>query len=325
MKELKQLDLAQDIINAFEKLMANAEMLPYVDPATVFEKYFKAEPPFAKSGDKKHEFPDAFVIGSILDYIKSHPDDRFLIVSDDGDWGKSFSGNTKITITDSLNKALRLLEGNESFMTELFNLSSWGEVLDEIKKQISNKVSFDTWFDLSDYDLLSAIEFTDITITVPDTDYLPLIVSKKEIVFQMEVSLSADGSTRFYDYNNSPWDSEERDYYYKAISSLSFKEASGSLTCEVHIVFDDNNSTSNGKKKQDSSQSSNKTASSTSNIDQTIIPQVEVKLIASNGIQLRVNEERIQTEIIDFEYDLEGSILDAKADMYDTLEDRTKH
>ena len=50
----------------------------------VFEKYYKEEAPF-KEGNKKHEFPDAFILATIENWCKKE-NEKIITVSNDKDW-----------------------------------------------------------------------------------------------------------------------------------------------------------------------------------------------------------------------------------------------
>lgn len=55
----------------------------------IVDNYFDKKPPFG-SGDKKHEFPDALILNSLIKE-KFNDDDEVFIVSEDKDWQKYFA------------------------------------------------------------------------------------------------------------------------------------------------------------------------------------------------------------------------------------------
>jgi len=63
----------------------DAEILPIEDISieTIFEKYFNATPPFGK-GEKKAEFPDAFVIATLRNWC-DNTGDKLYVISNDSD------------------------------------------------------------------------------------------------------------------------------------------------------------------------------------------------------------------------------------------------
>jgi hypothetical protein len=69
-------------------LVTNAKILPIDDipPKAVFERYFRAKPPFSESGDKKSEFPDAFAAAALQKWCEEVPGRKLFVVSLDRDW-----------------------------------------------------------------------------------------------------------------------------------------------------------------------------------------------------------------------------------------------
>jgi hypothetical protein len=68
----------------------DATVLP-VDSVTsreVLERYFNQEPPFAATGDKKQEFPDAYALMSVEKWAEEN-DFKVLVVSHDKGWKES--------------------------------------------------------------------------------------------------------------------------------------------------------------------------------------------------------------------------------------------
>ncbi len=65
-----------------------AEIVPIdkVSPRAVFEKFFKAEPPFSETGNKKSEFPDAFAAAALQAWCEAVPGRKLYVISGDKDW-----------------------------------------------------------------------------------------------------------------------------------------------------------------------------------------------------------------------------------------------
>ncbi len=62
-----------------EKLLLNSDKKQSrKKSADVFSLYFNGMPPFAPSGNKKNEFPDAFVFYGAKKYLENHPNDILL-------------------------------------------------------------------------------------------------------------------------------------------------------------------------------------------------------------------------------------------------------
>ena len=57
----------------------------YVSVSDLLKKYFANEPPFAESGKKKHEFPDAIVLMAVEEWANEN-DTSVLAIAKDDDW-----------------------------------------------------------------------------------------------------------------------------------------------------------------------------------------------------------------------------------------------
>ena len=72
----------------------------------VFQKYFSAAPPFAVSGKKKNEFPDAVALMSLEAWANKN-NKRVLAVSGDKDWAAYADKSERIDVISDLFGSLR--------------------------------------------------------------------------------------------------------------------------------------------------------------------------------------------------------------------------
>lgn len=59
----------------------------FISVSSLLQKYFHNEPPFAETGKKKNEFPDAIVLMATEEWAKIN-DVKVLAVSKDNDWNR---------------------------------------------------------------------------------------------------------------------------------------------------------------------------------------------------------------------------------------------
>ena len=89
-EKVKAEDIYKIALESFEKFLdkSSAEIVDIknVDASSVFDKYFKSEPPFG-GANKKSEFPDAFVLEAVAKVSKDRGHTLYVI-SDDGDMEK---------------------------------------------------------------------------------------------------------------------------------------------------------------------------------------------------------------------------------------------
>ena len=71
--------------DAFDAFLTNAEVIGTreQEAGPVFEKYFSGAAPFGSTKDKKHEFPDAFVIHALIEWTEARDQDLLVVSGDD--------------------------------------------------------------------------------------------------------------------------------------------------------------------------------------------------------------------------------------------------
>lgn len=113
---IDEINIAQGLYSAYKNNYTSAITLHYADPKEIFNRYFLSMPPFSETGKKKNEFPDAFVLCSIMSYLQEHSESRLLLISDDKDWENTIKGFNQIVICKGIDEAMKLLEQDESIL-----------------------------------------------------------------------------------------------------------------------------------------------------------------------------------------------------------------
>lgn len=75
----------------------------------IMDRYFKATPPFASSGKKKNEFPDAVALLSLEAWAAAN-DKQILAATNDADWAAFAKASQHIDVVDDLADALAMLQ-----------------------------------------------------------------------------------------------------------------------------------------------------------------------------------------------------------------------
>lgn len=113
--KISELDIQTKLFESYQQYYQDAIHLDFGDPASVFELYFNSKAPFAMSGKKKAEFPDAFIFDATRKYLEKHPNEILLVISKDSDWTTAFNQIENIIICDSISNHLRnSANGNSS-------------------------------------------------------------------------------------------------------------------------------------------------------------------------------------------------------------------
>lgn len=73
-------------------------------------RYEAGEPPFAETGEKKKEFPDAVALSTLEGWAKDR-DTRILVVAHDKDWQRYGAQSKRLVVVDDLADALATIQG----------------------------------------------------------------------------------------------------------------------------------------------------------------------------------------------------------------------
>lgn len=227
--------IAESITEEYERFAKNFIMLPYVDAEEVFADYFNAKPPFAATGEKKAEFPDAFVLKGLLKYCAQNPDAQILVISNDTDWKKTLLDNPQVRLVDTLKDALSCMWPQLGDKAE-FVWRIWSDKTPEIMVEIAAAAESEAFSIAGIYEL-EDIEISSIRTTSMVGNMTPLEITEDSVLVHTTVSLSVDGVAEYLDESRSVWDKEDGAYCFCAYSRMTFYDASAEAECEVRLGF----------------------------------------------------------------------------------------
>ena len=95
-RRLDEINMEKSLIDKFDFFYKRAISVPYVSAQEVFYDYFNSAPPFSVTGNKKSEFPDAFILKGITEYCKNNANSTVLVISNDTDWKRALENNKQI-------------------------------------------------------------------------------------------------------------------------------------------------------------------------------------------------------------------------------------
>ena len=238
-KEILEQASAEKVTNAlvfeYEEFAKSFVMLPYVDAQEVFADYFGARPPFSATGDKKSEFPDAFVLKGLLKHCAEHPDEQILVISNDPDWKRTLADNCQIQMVDTLKDGLKhmwpQLGDKEEFVWQIWHAKIVDIMIKVAETAECEAFSVDGIYELED------IAISNICTTGMVGDMTPLEITEDSVLVHATVSLSVDGAAEYLDESRSVWDNEDGMYYFLAYSRMTFKNAFAEAECEIRLGF----------------------------------------------------------------------------------------
>ncbi|MUH69880.1 PIN domain-containing protein [Vibrio cholerae] len=189
----------------------------YVSVSDLLEKYFRNEPPFADTGKKKNEFPDAIILMAVEAWAEQHGK-NVLAVAKDGDWESYCKDSQYIDYTDDFSDALSKFNKATapfaflSTLIEACDNNEAGDFIEMIRERVSayfdgftpdqEADSFLYWEPEGCNGWLSDFELVDSDFKIVDhhEDYIVLEVSAN-------ITVEAEGEFSF-----SQYDSIDRDY-----------------------------------------------------------------------------------------------------------------
>lgn len=192
----------------------------YIDPdlssvSSVFKKYFNSEPPFEK-GDKKNEFPDAFILSSIEKWCLNNNEKMILLTEDEG-MSKYNSPNiiTNLKLTDVLDKIYREIKQRSDVNIEKIDLlfkENQERLLDELKSDFEREYSSHFY-----------ITIDELIVTAINIDpYKIISLNDKESVIESTVKVDFDANIEYDDYSHAYYDKEDNVWYNQERKNTSF-------------------------------------------------------------------------------------------------------
>lgn len=202
--------------------------------AEIFNRYFEAKPPFG-IGNKKNEFPDAFVLETLKNWCKENKKKIYAISSD-----KPFSqyNEAEIIPLESIEAFLDLYLKNKKELEELYDLAqeSFEALEDQIKERFSrefeniNFYTSDLWMaEISD------IKVNDVVLHKP---YFTE-VNEDFCHVEFDIDIGFSGSVAYDDENLIYRDSDTGELISLERIYDSFSDTI-TLTASVEIEFDRN-------------------------------------------------------------------------------------
>lgn len=187
-------------------------LIPYdtVDIKSIFDKYFKEEPPF-KEGLKKSEFPDAFVLASIEQWCKAGILTKMVVISSDKDW-LSYESPYIIPVEDIESVLKFIAESKESMEDRIiFTDRLFEKNIDAVKGLIDKTLNEnDLCFEARDDSEINKYKVSNITVTG-----LSLMDIEEEYAeYYVEISFDITADISFEDYETAYYDNETGKYLF---------------------------------------------------------------------------------------------------------------
>jgi predicted nucleic acid-binding protein len=237
-------EVAKNRITSFIK-NTGAEVIPAtgrVELDDIIKKYFKSEPPFAETGKKKNEFPDAIALMSLESWAKEN-ETKILAVAKDGDWEKFAEQSEYIDVVEDLAEAIAKFQPHSSaidfcsIIAEKLPNSEPEDLHKAIAQYLSDAVGeMDLYPEASsqfsyepDYVEVVLNDFEFITGDDGHALLQPVQGQNETLIVEAKINITATASTSF---SLSVRDSIDKDYV-----SIGSASASTDLDFESEILL----------------------------------------------------------------------------------------
>lgn len=193
-----------------------------VDLEQVVRDYFDGNPPFELKEKKKNEFPDAIMISKLkASFSKTNP---IWIVSEDKGFRKSFQGLDGFNCVSILNELFDMInkQDRQFIYDEVQRLFINVDFLDKLKDDIKFEIE-DVGVDINGVDCdrsgyCEGFEYNEIIIEDISEFEIELSsideIDDEIVVVSVLCNAEFKAYCSFDDYENSIWDSEEKEYLF---------------------------------------------------------------------------------------------------------------
>ncbi|HMQ00519.1 MAG TPA: PIN domain-containing protein [Cyclobacteriaceae bacterium] len=220
----------------------------------VFNDYFSTKPPFG-TGDKKHEFPDAFSTLATEEFFKTRTEKTYLITSDNGlatiESSVITMSNEPEQILDQLIRLDKEIKTKQSieFIEGLF-VKKKEKLAAELKEEIYRILEDEVGSGGGRYDLeIEDVDYIDLGDIRIDNHSI-IHIDKNKAKLQLEISFGVDISITASDLNSGFYDKEDNKWLFveqkelrvskdtinsNAILSIDFHPAAGQEYADFEI------------------------------------------------------------------------------------------
>lgn len=287
-------------INSFRRYLEDTKAIILdsvgINIDSILNDYFNGQAPFEQKEIKKHEFPDAIIAAKLkIEFSERNP---LWIISGDEGFKKTFHevrGFICLTslkeLFDIINRQDRMYNAVVRYLTDSNSRNSISEFIKEKLDLMDLEVN---GLDCDRKGLCEGYEYDETTITnISDIDFSVSSVDEIKDTF-VSVTLSCKAKISAYcafnDYENSIWDSEEKEYVFLSTGEVE-EEHEPVFECSLELGV-------------------------TQDEDVFLFSQFDVSIDIVLDQDSRVSQSFIKQE---------DAEMEAKCDMADTLEEYYRH
>lgn len=177
---------------------------------SILDDYFLSRAPFESRKEKKHEFPDAIIIKTLLKFAEKNSFATIIVATDDRGWEKAFEQYKNIHTVKHLKDVLSFISKeykSENIEKVLLCIAdNQHQIIEHIERYLLDmNINFQM-----EYDDLDDFEIKSIKIALESID----LIEGEEASVTLFASVKVNIRYTFFDYENSFYDKEDRRYLY---------------------------------------------------------------------------------------------------------------
>ncbi|WP_264846136.1 PIN domain-containing protein [Capnocytophaga catalasegens] len=216
-KEINETSIKDEFTNNFKELINKdiIKLIPYkvIDIEPVFDCYFNSLPPFGE-GKKKSEFPDAFSLELIKDFLSQNNSSAFMF-SIDNDFIKCPLSNLTIRsdYDQYLDDKYKDLDKAKSDITKLLFSQNYNflkqELIDWFKSNIDD---ISLYFDAVNWKEIYDLHISEVN--VGDLEYKIVDIKEDYVIVEVTGDVDIEVSVLTDDEDTMYYDSDDKSYHY---------------------------------------------------------------------------------------------------------------
>jgi hypothetical protein len=212
------------------QIQANFIPIQLADIEEVFRKYFASQPPFS-AGEKKAEFPDAFVVQAILQWCERAGENMYII-SGDGDMAAVGQEEEQLIVFAKLEEILNLFSLEDKDISA-YAIAAFESLLDDIKDRTEKQ--FD-WLGFILQDEEGDIDNVEADAVEILDKYL-VMAGEMRAIFTVDVEVEFSADITYGDMANSFYDGEEGTYVHLEYITETI-ERTEQVVVEVQLAYE---------------------------------------------------------------------------------------
>lgn len=208
-----------------------------VNPKTVFDAYFNAQPPFEKEA-KKNEFPDAFALEAIKN-ISLERSYSVYVISADGDMISFAEKEETFIPLNSIDQLIDLVVRNDEELSEptIFADQIFEDLEATIIAQATEHLKIGEFVHTTtEYwdEEIADIQINNVKLAAKNLQD----VSNEHADFEVEFDVVITAEYSVPDYDRSPWDPEDKEYIHIFYNETIIKH-SETYSASINIAYTD--------------------------------------------------------------------------------------